>query len=137
MFKEVKSVIIIILVLFSSCINSNQEEINKAKMAEILLVEAKDALAKDDPIVAMQYIEQIDSVYKEQVDIRREALKLKPQIKERLIVKEIQIIDSLLVEYEINNPGVEIVYKARVKKDRLERQLQVARNQAVRLNDNK
>ncbi len=136
MFKEIRLLFcVVIVLLFSSCFNSNQKEINKEKNAEILLIKAKDALANDNPIEAMQFIEQIDSVHKEQIDIRREALKLKPQIKERLIIKEIQTIDSLLVEYEINNLGMEIVYKARVNKERLERQLQVARNQIVRLNN--
>ncbi len=134
MFKEVRVFLIIIVLLFSSCICSNQKEVDDKK-AEMLLLEAKNALSKDNPIVAMQFIEQIDSVCKERIDIRREALKLKPQIKERLIIKEIQKIDSLLVEYEINNPGVEKIYKARVNKEKLERQLQVARNQIVRLND--
>ncbi len=134
MFKEVRAIVIIIVLFFSSCICSNQQDVD-IKKAEMLLLEAKNALLKDDPKVAMQYIEQIDSVYKDQIDIRREALKLKPQIKERLIIKEIQKIDSLLVEYEINNPGVEKIYKARVNKEKLERQLQVARNQIIRLND--
>lgn len=135
MFKEVRNIYIIALVLFSSCISSNQREVENVKDAELLLEKAKVALEKNDPMAAKQFIEQIDSVHKEQIEIRREALKLKPQIKERLIIKEIQTIDSLLVEYEINNPGVEIVYKTRVNKERLERQLQVARNQIVRLND--
>lgn len=135
MFKEVRFIYIIALVLFSSCISSNQSEAENVKDAEMLLEKAKEALEKSEPMAAMQIIEQIDSVHKEQIEIRREALKLKPQIKEQMIINEIQTIDSLLVEYEINNPGVEIVYKTRVNKERLERQLQVARNQIVRLND--
>lgn len=135
MFKGIRFLFIIVIIL-SSCGNSKQEGLTKqdAKSAEMLLAEAKNALQNNKPEEAMNIVEYIDSIHKEDIEIRRELLKLRPQIKERLIIKDIQIIDSLLVVYEINNPGVEIVYKTRVKKEKLERQLQVARNQIARMN---
>ena len=49
------------------------------------------------------------------------------------IIKNIQYIDSLLVEYEIQNASAEKIFKARVNKVKYEQQLQVARNQIARM----
>ena len=74
-------------------------------------------------------------MYIAQIGVRRDAMKLRPMVKEKLIIKEIQRCDSLLAEYQLKNASREEIFKVNVNKMKLERQLQVARNQMVRLND--
>ena len=83
----------------------------------------------------MQLLDSIDSTYIAQIGVRQDAMKLRPMVKEKLIIKEIQRCDSLLAEYQLKNASREEIFKVNVNKMKLERQLQVARNQMVRLND--
>lgn len=135
MFKEVKY---IYLILIASCLvgcnSSTTSELNQDSIsAEVLLKKAHDAFIKCDYEKSIDYIDSIDSVYPKQVNVRRKVMPLRSQIKERIIIKEIQKQDSLLVECEIKKAPMEEVYKIQLCKEKLERQLQVARNQIARM----
>lgn len=139
MFKEVKiSACLTILLGYMACScgsSTNNKEIQDSIRADEFLECANEAYNNGNPQEAMLYIDSIDSVCVEQVSARRKAMKLKPYIKEALIMKEIQTTDSLLTIYEINKASANDIYKAQLKKEKLERQLQVARNQIARLTD--
>ena len=135
MFKEVKYVyLIIIAISLASCNNSKTSELYQDSIsAEVLLKKAHDAFNKCDYKKSIDYIDSIDSVYPKQVNVRRKVMPLRSQIKERIIIKDIQKQDSLLVECEIKKAPMEEVYKIQLCKENLERQLQVARNQIARM----
>lgn len=138
MFREIninKMYIILAMLFLLSCKNgSMQEEYYQDSIkANELLLEAEKALVNNKAEVAMAIIDTIDAKYVQQIGVRRNVMKLRPHIKEKIIIKNIQYIDSLLVEYEIQNASAEKIYKARVNKEKYEQQLQVARNQIARL----
>ena len=135
MFKEVKYLYLFFIAIFiTSCNSSTTTELKQDSiLAEELLNKAHDAFMKCDYEKSTKYIDSIDSVYPKQIDVRRKVMPLRSQIKERVIIKEIQKQDSLLVECEIKKAPMEEVYKIQLCKEKLERQLQVARNQIARL----
>jgi len=138
MFREIKinkMYIILAMLFLSSCKDGTMqnEYYQDSIKANELLLEAKRALAENKVEVAMSIIDTIDAKYERQIGVRRNVMKLRPQIKEKIIIKNIQYIDSLFVEYEIQNASAEKVYKARVNKAKYEQQLQVARNQIARM----
>lgn len=135
MFKEVKYLFLFFIAIFiTSCNSSTTTELKlDSILAEELLNKAHDAFMKCDYDKSTKYIDSIDSVYPKQIDVRRKVMPLRSQIKERVIIKEIQKQDSLLVECEIKKASMEEVYKIQLCKEKLERQLQVARNQIARL----
>ncbi len=139
MFKEVKiSTCLTILLGYMACScgsSGNNKEIQDSIRATEFLEYANKAYSIGNLQEAMLYIDSIDSVCVEQVSARRKAMKLKPYIKEALIIKEIQTTDSLLSIYELKKASADDIYKTRLKKEKLERQLQVARNQIARLTD--
>ncbi len=137
MFNVVKILIIFIITIsVISCKSSNNEQAKEERAnAELLLLHANAAYNKNNHELAIKLIDSIDSVYSNQIDIRRKAMKLRPRIKEQLIISEILKTDSLLVMAQISKaPSVDI-YKLRIKKEKLERQLQIARNQIARMLD--
>ncbi len=135
MFKEVKFIFLFLIAVFIvSCNNSTTTELKQDSIsAEGLLKKAHEAFLKCDYDKSTKYIDSIDSVYPKQIQVRRKVMPLRSQIKERVIIKEIQKQDSLLVECEINKAPIEEMYKIQLCKEKLERQLQVARNQIARL----
>lgn len=139
MFKEVKTTTLLAisaLLMICSCGGATSDNSdNDSIKAEKMLGRANEAFRSGDAQTAIELIDSIDSVYAKQVSVRRKAMALKPQVKERLIMREIQVIDSLLATYELNNASPQDIYVAQVRKEKLERQLQVARNQAIRMSD--
>lgn len=138
MFREIKinKIYIILAMLFLySCKDGSMQEgyyQDSIKATELLSV-AEKALAENNAEEALSIIDTIDAKYAQQIGVRRNVMKLRPHIKEKIIIKNIQYIDSLLVEYEIQNASAEKIFKARVNKVKYEQQLQVARNQIARM----
>lgn len=139
MFKEVKTTTLLaisaLLIICSCGVATSDNPDNDSIKAEKMLGRANEAFRSGDAQTAIELIDSIDSVYVKQVSVRRKAMALKPQVKEILIMREIQVVDSLLATYELNNSSPQDIYVAQVRKEKLERQLQVARNQAVRMSD--
>lgn len=139
MFKEIKTTTLLAtstLLMICSCGGATSDNYdNDSIKAEKMLCRANDAFRSGNAQTAIELIDSIDSVYVKQVSVRRKAMALKPQVKEQLIMREIQVVDSLLASYELNNASPQDIYVAQVRKEKLERQLQVARNQAVRMSD--
>ena len=139
MFNEVKTTTLLAILTLSmlcSCGGSSSDrDDNDSIKAEQMLSRANEALRNGNAQAAIELIDSIDSLYVKQVSVRRKAMALKPQVKERLIMIEIQSIDSLLATYELNNASPQDIYVAQVRKEKLECQLQVARNQAIRMSD--
>lgn len=139
MFKEVKTTTLLaisaLLIICSCGVATSDNSDNDSIKAEKMLGRANEAFRSGDAQTAIELIDSIDSVYVKQVSVRRKAMALKPQVKELLIMREIQVVDSLLATYELNNTSPQDIYVAQVRKENLERQLQVARNQAVRMSD--
>lgn len=145
MFKGVKLLILLSILFLSACGNSNEgknaingsKEGNDSSSALSLYEKAINAFDANRYEEAMLLIDSIDAAYPNQLDIRRKVMNMRPRIKEKILIKEIQECDSLLVVYSLPNANAsrETVFKTGTKKMYLEKQLQVARNQIVRLND--
>ena len=137
MFNVVRFVSAFIVATFLiACGSASTEVIDQDSIkAEKLLQNAQIAYKNSDCDKAMMYVDSIDSIYSKQVSVRRKSMPLKAQIKEQLIIKEIQKQDSLLVASEINKISEDTIYKIQLNKEKLERQLQVARNQIVRMQE--
>ena len=145
MFKGVKLLILLSILFLSACGNSNDgkdaisgsKEGNDSRSAQNLYEKATNAFDANRYEEAMLLIDSIDATYPNQLDIRRKVMNMRPRIKEKILLKEIQECDSLLVVYSLPNANAsrETVFKTGTKKMYLEKQLQVARNQIVRLND--
>ena len=145
MFKGVKLLILLSILFLSACGNSNEgkdaisgsKEGNDSRSAQNLYEKATNAFDANRYEEAMLLIDSIDATYPNQLDIRRKVMNMRPRIKEKILLKEIQECDSLLVVYSLPNAHAsrETVFKTGTKKMYLEKQLQVARNQIVRLND--
>lgn len=136
MLNAVKILVLLSVLVLCSCGKSSSEIYEQDSIAALAILEkaniAFDACQYEK---SMQLLDSIDSVYIAQIGVRRDAMKLRPMVKEKLIIKEIQRCDSLLAEYQLKNASREEIFKVNVNKMKLERQLQVARNQMVRLND--
>lgn len=136
MFNEIKILVFLSVLVLCSCGKSASEIYEQDSIAALAMLEkASVAYSANQYEKSMQLLDSIDSTYTAQIGVRREAMKLRPMVKEKLIIEEIQRCDSMLVEYQLKNASREEIFKINVNKMKLERQLQVARNQVVRLND--
>ena len=136
MFNEIKILVFLSVLVLCSCGKSASEIYEQDSIAALAMLEkASVAYSEKKKKKSMQLLDSIDSTYTAQIGVRREAMKLRPMVKEKLIIEEIQRCDSMLVEYQLKNASREEIFKINVNKMKLERQLQVARNQVVRLND--
>lgn len=136
MLNVVKIIVFSSVLVLCSCGKSASEIYEQDSIAALAILEkANIAFEASQYEKSIQLLDSIDSSYIAQIGVRREAMKLRPMVKEKLIIKEIQRCDSLLVEYQLKNASREDIFKVNVNKMKLERQLQVARNQSVRLND--
>lgn len=139
MFNEVKKYIFTIVImsaLMHSCGNSTSNQLNKDSIAaEDVLKRANMAFDCEENEKALALIDTIDSIYSKQINVRRKAMSLRPKVMERLIFKEIIATDSMIALEIETNDSLNQLNKLRIKKEKLERQLQVARNQQVRLGE--
>lgn len=128
------NLLILITVIISSCVSSDKNiEKQDSIKAEMLFTKAKESLNMNNPKMALSLIDSIDTLYSEQISVRKKAMILRPRIKELQLMNEIQQLDSLIVVSEINKDSEEQIFQLQLKKEKCERQLQVARNQIVRL----
>lgn len=122
--------------LMHSCGNSTSNQLNKDSIAaEDVLKRANMAFDCEENEKALALIDTIDSIYSKQINVRRKAMSLRPKVMERLIFKEIIATDSMIALEIETNDSLNQLNKLRIKKEKLERQLQVARNQQVRLGE--
>lgn len=68
---------------------------NKGKKAETLYKEAVASYESEDYDEALKQIHLLDSIYGTEVEVRRKAMHLKPQIVEKQLLKSLSDIDSL------------------------------------------
>ena len=137
MFKEVRQYIfpVVISAIMLSCGGHSEDGqiINQDSIkAEGMLKDANDAFQNGEHERALLIIDEIDSVYAKQVTVRRKAMVLRPKLKESIIMNEIIATDSMIAYGLEKNESINKLNKLRIKKEKLERQLQVARNQQVR-----
>lgn len=134
MFKEV-NIFILITIIISSCVSSSDKNIEKQDSikAEMLITKANESLKMNDHKLALSLLDSIDTLYSDQISVRRKAMILRPRVKELQLMNEIQQLDSLIVVSEINHDSEEHMFQLQLSKEKCERQLQVARNQIVRL----
>jgi len=134
MFKEV-NIFILITIIISSCVSSSDKNIEKQDSikAEMLITKANESLKMNDHKLALSLLDSIDTLYSGQISVRRKAMILRPRVKELQLMNEIQQLDSLIVVSEINHDSEEHMFQLQLSKEKCERQLQVARNQIVRL----
>lgn len=136
MLNVVKIIVFSSVLVLCSCGKSASEIYEQDSIAALAILEKANITFEGSQYEkSMLLLDSIDRTYIAQIGVRREAMKLRPMVKEKLIIKEIQRCDSLLVEYQLKNALREDIFKVNVNKMKLERQLQVARNQSVRLND--
>lgn len=142
MFKGVKGYIfsISMVIILSSCIGENSStegEIvnNDSIKAENLLKEANELFEQSKFEESMVRIDLLDSVYVKQVAVRRKSMVLKPRVMEGLIMNEIVKTDSMLAEGQSKQLPANEMHKLLLQKEKLEKQLQVARNQKLRLSE--
>lgn len=122
--------------LMHSCGNSTSNQLNQDSIAaEDVLKRANMAFDCEENEKALALIDTIDSIYSKQINVRRKAMSLRPKVMERLIFKEIIATDSMIALEIETNDSLNQLNKLRIKKEKLERQLQVARNQQVRLGE--
>lgn len=138
MLKEGKKYLLPIVLasaILLSCGNSTITEVNVNQdsiKAEETFVEATKAYESEQNELALSLINKIDSVYVGQISVRRKAMVLRPKIMEKIIRKDIFVTDSLIAECVEKKDSINKINKLRIKKEKLERQLQVALNQQVR-----
>lgn len=138
MLKEGKKYLLPIVLasaILLSCGNSTITEVNVNQdsiKAEETFVEATKAYECEQNELALSLINKIDSVYVGQISVRRKAMVLRPKIMEKIIRKDIFVTDSLIAECVEKKDSINKINKLRIKKEKLERQLQVALNQQVR-----
>ena len=138
MLKEGKKYLLSIVLasaILLSCGNSTITEVNVNQdsiKAEETFVEATKAYECEQNELALSLINKIDSVYVGQVSVRRKAMVLRPKIMEKIIRKDIFVTDSLIAVCVEKKDSINKINKLRIKKEKLERQLQVALNQQVR-----
>lgn len=138
MLKEGKKYLLSIVLasaILLSCGNSTITEVNVNQdsiKAEETFVEATKAYECEQNELALSLINKIDSVYVGQVSVRRKAMVLRPKIMEKKIRKDIFVTDSLIAVCVEKKDSINKINKLRIKKEKLERQLQVALNQQVR-----
>lgn len=128
------NLLILVTIIISSCVSSDKNiEKQDSIKAEMLLTKAKESLKMNNHKTALSLIDSIDTLYSEQISVRKKAMILKPRVKELQLMDEIQQLDSLIVVSEINKDSEEQIFQLQLRKEKCERQLQVARNQIVRL----
>lgn len=138
MLKEGKKYLLSIVLasaILLSCGNSTITEVNVNQdsiKAEETFVEATKAYECEQNELALSLINKIDSVYVGQISVRRKAMVLRPKIMEKIIRKDIFVTDSLIAVCVEKKDSINKINKLRIKKEKLERQLQVALNQQVR-----
>ncbi len=138
MLKEGKKYLLPIVLasaILLSCGNSTITEVNVNQdsiKAEETFVEATKAYECEQNELALSLINKIDSVYVGQISVRRKAMVLRPKIMEKIIRKDIFVTDSLIAVCVEKKDSINKINKLRIKKEKLERQLQVALNQQVR-----
>ena len=142
MFKGVKSYIfsISMVVILSSCLTDNsgsevQVVNNDSIKAENLLKEANELLEQSKFEEALNCLNELDSIYVNQVAVRRKSMVLKPSAMEGLIMNEIVETDSMIAVGQSKQLSANEMHKLLLKKEKLEKKLQVARNQKLRLSD--
>lgn len=142
MFNGVKIYIISLsfIIVLSSCLSDssnteNQIVNNDSIKAEELLKEANELFEQSKFEESMTRINLIDSVYENQIVVRRKSMVLKPCVMEGLIMNEIVKTDSMLAEGQSKQLPANEMHKLLLQKEKLEKQLQVARNQKLRLSE--
>ena len=92
--------------LLCSCGDSGKEK------AEKMYSEATDLYDAGQYDSAIAILDSIDSIYPEQVEVRREAMHLKPMIIEKQTVAELSEVDSLLAvaNFESENMAQRITF---------------------------
>ena len=142
MFNGVKIYIISLsfVIVLSSCLsdgsNTEGQVVNNDSIkAEELLQEANLLYEKSEFAESIARINLIDSIYKKQIVVRRKSMALKPRVMEGLIMKDIVKIDSMLADGQSKQLPANEMHKLLLQKEKLEKQLQVARNQKLRLSE--
>ena len=138
MFKEVKTRVLLIALMalmMNSCGNNevvSQKIDQDSIQAEELFSKITSAYETDQNELALSLIDKLDSVYVAQVNVRRKAMPYRPKIMEKIIRKEILSTDSLIAIGVEQKDSINKINKLIIKKEKLERQLQVALNQQLR-----
>lgn len=90
-------IVIAALGLFAACSDKKKEEANS------ILTEAKSLYEQGNYSEAMALLDTLDNSYKEQVEIRRDAMHLRPQIIEKQSLIELESTDSLIVTLSLES----------------------------------
>ena len=88
MLNAVKILVLLSVLVLCSCGKSSSEIYEQDSIAALAILEkaniAFDACQYEK---SMQLLDSIDSVYIAQIGVRRDAMKLRPMVKEKLIIK--------------------------------------------------
>lgn len=92
--------ILAVAMLATGCSKSASEQASEQ------LAEAQTAYEAGDYAKALALIENLDSTYRAEVDVRRQAMHLKPQIIEKQTLEELSITDSLVVLAQLRGDSI-------------------------------
>lgn len=92
--------ILAVAMLATGCSKSASEQASEQ------LAEAQIAYEAGDYAKALALIENLDSTYRAEVDVRRQAMHLKPQIIEKQTLEELSITDSLVVLAQLRGDSI-------------------------------
>lgn len=75
-----------------ACGGKSQETID----AETMLAEARDAITEGNPQHSIEILDSLQKKYPSEIEVQREAIKIRPQAMEAITISELSTVDSLI-----------------------------------------